>query len=61
MFVESSKYMAAARQFIDFWDNMGLDTTKCYYVSREMTIQLAAARLHQEMAISASRRKKFTK
>ena len=34
---------------------MGLDTSKCYYVSREMTIQLAAARSHQEMSISASR------
>ena len=61
MFVESSKFMAAADQFIDFWDHMGLDTKNCYLVSREMTIQLAAARLHQEMAISASRRKKLTK
>ena len=28
MFVVLPKYMAAARQFIDFWDNMGLNTSK---------------------------------
>ena len=56
MLVELSKYMAAAHQFIDFWDNMCLDTNKCYYVSREKMVQMAAARSHQEMAMSASRR-----
>ena len=45
MFVEIGVDMAAARR----WDYVGLNADTCYQVSREKTIQMAAARYHQEM------------